>query len=294
MNTLRKLGKGIGLGLLAVISLAVLAYAYIHVTIDQRTRQPYAFAAEKLTVRGDSASLQRGEHLASIKGCFECHGTNLAGKVMAQDLALGRLVATNLTRGKGGLPTEYTTTNWLTALRHGVDRNGRPLLFMPSHETTLLAEPDLQALIAYCQQVPPVDQQLPTSELGPVVKILAYLDQMPLLSVEKIDHKKPLVTHVDTTLGIAQGKYLAISCTGCHQSTLKGGAPVAPGQPPVPDITSTGALGQWTQAQFITTLRTGKTPGGHLIDNENMPWKMTAHYSDKELASLYRYFQSIK
>ncbi|SFE18092.1 hypothetical protein [Spirosoma endophyticum] len=64
--------------------------------------------------------------------------------------------------------------------------------------------------------------------------------------------------------------------------------------PPVPNLTSTGNVGKWTKAQFFATLRTGKTPSGHQIDNENMPWKMTAQYSDKELASLYQYFQSIR
>ncbi|CAN5565973.1 hypothetical protein BH09BAC4_BH09BAC4_45740 [soil metagenome] len=45
---------------------------------------------------------------------------------------------------------------------------------------------------------------------------------------------------------------------------------------------------------MFATLRTGKTPSGHQIDNENMPWKITAQYSDKELASLYQYFRSIQ
>ncbi|GAB3559796.1 c-type cytochrome [Spirosoma fluminis] len=294
MNALRKIGKWLGLGLLTLIVLGSLAYGFVAYNISQRSQKTYSFARETLSISPDSTTLKKGEHLATIKGCIECHGANLAGKMMIDDPALGRLVASNLTKGKGGLPADYSTADWLIALRHGIDRSGRPLLFMPSHESTLLAEADLQALIAYCQQAPAVDHILPSNDLGPVVNIMAYLDKMPLLSVEKIDHTKPIVAHVDTTEGVAQGKYLAVSCTGCHQPSLKGGEPLVPGQPPVPDITRTGNVGRWTQAQFVNTLRTGKTPKGHQISNDDMPWKMTAQYSDKELASLYRYFRSIQ
>ncbi len=293
MKKLLKIGKWIGLSLVGIVGLALVAYAFIRNNINQRAQKQYHFAAEDLFIPDDSVTLERGGHLAAIKGCFECHGTDLGGKVMADDPVLGRLVAPNLTRGEGGLPANYGTADWLAALRHGVDPNGRPLLFMPSHETTLLAQPDLQALIAYCRQVPAVNQLLPTTELGAIVNVLGYFDKMPLLPVEKIDHQQPMVARVDTSEGVAQGKYLSISCTGCHQPTLKGGDPVAPGQPPVPDLTSTGNVGRWTQAQFITTLRTGKTPSGHQIDNDNMPWKMTAQYSEAELASLYQYFRSL-
>lgn len=294
MKALVKIGKWIGGIVLSLAVILLIAYFFITNNINQRTATKHSFATETIDIPRDSSIVKRGEHLAVIKGCIECHGEKLDGKIMMDDPALGRLVAANLTKGKGGLPADYSTADWLTALRHGVDRNGRPLLFMPSHETTLLSKQDLQAIIAYCQQVPAADHVVPASKLGPVVNVMAYLDKMPLLSVEKIDHKLPIVASADTTEGIAQGKYLSISCSGCHKPTLKGGEPVAPGMPPVPDLTRTGHVGKWTQAQFIHTLRTGKTPSGHQINNDNMPWKMTAQYSEKELASLYQYFRTIQ
>lgn len=42
---------------------------------------------------------------------------------------------------------------------------------------------------------------------------------------------------VDTTNALAFGSYLAVFCTGCRKPGLKGGEPVAPGYPQVPDIT---------------------------------------------------------
>lgn len=294
MKTLRTLGKWIGGSLLGLIVISLIAYVFVAHTISQRVQKQYAFPTENLPISHDGATLARGEHVATIKGCVECHSQNLAGKVLIDDPALGRLAAANLTKGKGGRPADYSTANWLMALRHGVDRNGRPLLLMPSHETTVLSETDLQAIIAYCQQVPAVDNELPASNIGPMVKVMTYLGKMPLLPVEMIDHRQPMVAKVDTAEGVAQGKYLSVSCSGCHQPTLKGGEAVIPGNPPAPNLTRTGATGRWTQAQFMTTLRTGKTPTGHQINNEHMPWKMTAQYSDKEIASLYQYLRSVQ
>lgn len=290
---LRKILKWTGLVLGSLIALLLIGYLIVANNVDQRAARLYQFAPETLVIPADTEAIKRGEHLTVIKGCIDCHGSNMEGKVMADDPALGKLVSSNLTKGKGGLPTDYSATDWLMAMRHGVDRTGRPLLFMPSHETTLLSQQDMGALIAYCQQLPAVDNELPANDLGPVSKVLTYLDKFPLLSVEKIDHQLPMIARADTTEGIAQGKYLAISCSGCHRPTFKGGEPMAPGFPPVPDLTLTGRPGQWTQQQFITMLRTGKTPDGRQIDNDNMPWKMTAQYTDKELASLYQFFHSL-
>jgi cytochrome c553 len=182
----------------------------------------------------------------------------------------------------------------MKALRDGVRQDGRPVLLMPSQEYAVLSEQDLAAIIAYCRQLPPVDNQLPQTSLGPVAKVMAFAGKLPLLPVEVIDHQAPLVRMADTTEGIAQGKYLAISCSSCHRPNMKGGESMVPGKPPVPDITSSGNPGRWTQGQFLKALRTGNTPSGHTLNNEDMPWKMTAHYSDGELASLYQYLRSLK
>lgn len=291
---MRKIFKWTGIVLLSVLSLLGIGYAVATFSINSRIHKNYTFARENLEIPSDSATLARGKHLVAIKGCQDCHGADLSGKIIIDDGAIGRLPASNLTRGKGGLPDNYATTDWVTALRHGIGKTGRPLIFMPSHETTLLSAQDMAAIIAYCQTAPSVDHELPPIDLGPVAKVMGYLDKMPLLSVEKIDHTKAMVAEADTAEGAVQGKYLAISCSGCHRTNFKGGDPLAPGLPPVPDLTLTGNVGKWTKEQFITTLRTGKTPSGHQMNSDDMPWKMTAQYEDKELSSLYAFFKTIE
>ncbi|GGM92612.1 hypothetical protein GCM10010967_27250 [Dyadobacter beijingensis] len=291
---IRKILKWTGIVLAAVALVATGTYLFMSFSMKNRMDKTYKFENETIDIAADSAALARGKHLVAIKGCQDCHGTDLQGKVMNDDGAIGRLVASNLTNGKGGLPVDYKTADWLMALRHGVHQDGKPLLFMPSHETTLLSQQDMAALIAYCSQIPDVDNVLPGNDLGPIAVVMSYLGKMPLLSVEKIDHNRPMVAVADSTEGVAQGKYLAVSCSGCHRENFKGGEPLAPGFPPVPDITSSGHVGKWTKEQFLATLTSGKTPEGHVLKNEDMPWKMTAQYTRSELSSLYQYLQSIQ
>lgn len=290
---IRKILKWTGLTLGTVILLVIAGFVAASVNVNRRIEKDYSFKKEEIDIIADSAALARGKHLVAIKGCQDCHGTDLGGKIMMDDGAVGKLSASNLTKGNGGLAQSYSPADWLTSLRHGIGTNGKPLLFMPSHETALLSEQDISGIIAYCAQVPKVDRKLPANDLGPVAIVMSALDKMPLLSVEKIDHSKPMIAKADSSEGIAQGKYLSISCSGCHRENMKGGEPLAPGFPPVPNITSSGHVGKWSQQQFITTLTTGKTPEGHVLKNDDMPWKMTAQYTKKELVSLYLYLKSI-
>jgi mono/diheme cytochrome c family protein len=290
---IRKILKWTGISVLGLLVVGVVAYVAVRNNIQDRASRTYSFDAETLDIPKDSATIERGKHLSIIKGCQDCHGSDLGGKMMLDDGQVGKLAAANLTRGKGGLSADFSEKDWVMALRHGVNKAGQPLIFMPSHETTLLSEEDMASVIAYCMSVPPVDNTLPEMDLGPVAYVMSYLDKMPLLSVEKIDHNKPMIPKADKSGGAAQGKYLAISCTGCHRADFRGGEPLAPGLPPVPDLTSNGHVGKWSQEQFMHTLRTGVTPEGHRLKNEEMPWQMTAQYEDQELMALYKFFRSI-
>ena len=290
----KKVFKWLGIVFGSLVLILITIYTFIHFNIERRMNKTYSFTPSNITITMDSASIAAGRHLASIKGCNDCHGADLAGTTIINNFPLGRLSSRNLTKGKGGLAAGYTVNDWMRALEHGIDKNGKPLLFMPSHETTQMTKSDLACLIAYCSQVTPVDKPVPENRIGPVTRIMSFLGKMPLLSVEKIDHSKSLTEMVNTENALAYGKYLSVSCVGCHKSNLKGGEPVAPGFPVVRDITSSGRVGGWSQEQFLHTLRTGQRPGDKPLNNEFMPWKMTANYSEKELTALYAYLKSLK
>lgn len=289
---MKKILKVTGIALLSIIMIVLLGYAYITYSINTEMKRVYEFAPHRIDVSRDSSSLELGKHLVLIRGCVDCHGADLGGKLMNDDFGIGTLPASNLTKGKGGLQVNYSIEDWTDALRHGIAKDGKPLLFMPSHESAPMSDQDIGAIIAYVESLPLVDNVLPEMKAGPIAEVLAYFDMIPMLSVKLINHDAVSLKRTDTMQGIAQGKYLSVSCQSCHRVDMRGGDPLAPGQPPVPDITSTGAAG-WSESAFINALRTGITPTGKHMRNEDMPWKMTSHYTDQEIKSLYKYLKSI-
>lgn len=135
---------------------------------------------------------------------------------------------------------------------------------------------------------------MPINKIGPLLNVLTYFDKLVLFSVEKIDHQLKNVESVNGYEPLKLGKYLSVSCIGCHKDNLQGGDSPIPGMPPVPNIISTGNLGRWKMEQFSRTLKNGKTPEGRQMKNEDMPWKMTSKYTDQEHEALYIYLQSLK
>lgn len=291
---LKKILKITGIVLLSVIVLAAGFYAKVYFSTESRMNKEYSEVfAQPLQVPTDSALLAHGARLVVGKGCTECHGADLGGKVFIDDPALGSIQASNLTRGEGGRPDNYHAGDWLMALKHGLGTDKKPLLFMPSHEYTMLSEYDMAAIIAFASQVPAVDRTLPENKVGPLGRILTDLGKFPLLPAEMIDHDRVLVKEVKAEVSVEFGKYLAIACQGCHRENMQGGDPVAPGFPPVANISSSGNPGKWTTEQFMNTLRTGVTPEGKHLKPEEMPWPMTKAYTDTELKALHLYLKSL-
>lgn len=279
--------------MLSIVLLAAGSYTYIYFNTQARFNKKYVVQTQTLPITYDSAQIAHGARLTIVKGCRDCHGEDLGGKVFLNDDGLGVLVGKNLTKGKGGLPKDYSTEDWVLALKHGIRKDGKTLLLMPSYEFTLLSEEDMAAIIAYSQNVPPVNRELPAHNLKPLAYILTAFDKLPLITAERIDHTTQLVKQVKAEVSVDYGKYLANSCMGCHRADMRGGDPIAPGFPPVANISSTGNVGKWTEQQFINVLRTGKTPEGKVLNPKDMPWTMTASYTDTELKALYTYLQSI-
>ena len=290
---LKKIFKVAGIIVGVIVMLISGYYTKVYISTERRMHKKYAVTLQPMTLRNDSATLIAGAHLAKVKGCADCHGKDLGGKVFVDDPGLGLLIASNLTKGKGGRPADYNLQDWQLALKHGLKRDHTPLIFMPSHEFALLSEQDMTSLIAYCSTLPDVDHELPETSIGPVARILADLGKLPLFPAEMVDHSRTLVKEVKAEISVEYGKYLSTSCQGCHRENMKGGDPVAPGYPPVADISVTGNPGKWTDEQFIQTLRTGTTPEGKTLNPKEMPWPMAKEFTDLELKALHLYFNSL-
>ncbi|GEO06282.1 hypothetical protein AAE02nite_39460 [Adhaeribacter aerolatus] len=292
---MKKFFKWTGIVLGSVIVLLLIGYAFIYFSVESRFNKKYEVAEQPITIPTDAATIALGEHIAAIKGCGDCHGQDFGGNVVIDDPALGLVTAPNITMGKGGLSSRhgtFTDQDYVRAIRHGLDKEGKSLKLMPSYEYQPLCKKDLAALIAYLKSRPAVDKEMPAIAMGPVGYVLANFDKLPLIVAEKVNHSAPLEEEVHPTVTVAYGKYMAVSCQGCHGSNYQGGAPIIPGSPLVPNITGKGKLSNWTEDQFIQTLRTGVTPEGKKLDPKYMPWPMAKEFTDTEIKALYLFLKA--
>jgi mono/diheme cytochrome c family protein len=280
-----------------LVILVILATGAVFALSEVRLTRTYQVPAETVVIPHDPASIARGQHVAIISGCVDCHGSNLAGRVFFESPMIGRFVASNLTAGKGGVGGSFTNQDWIRAIRHGVRPNGKPLLVMPAREYYFLSDADLGTLIAYMKTIPPVDNALPASAVSPMGRVLMLaIKDIALLGAERIDHTAPHPVAPEPAVTPQYGGYLAVRCTGCHGDTLSGGK--IPGTPPdwPPALNLTpypgAAVAVWSQDEFIRTLRTGITPRGNQLDTKYMPWKVLGQMTDDELKALWLYLRS--
>ncbi|MDR7543935.1 MAG: c-type cytochrome [Armatimonadota bacterium] len=279
-------------GLVVVL---VVAASLVYIVSERRLNQRYAVTPAAVSVPADAASIQRGRHVALVLAkCGDCHGEDLGGLIVV-DAPLFRIVGPNLTAGRGGVGARLTDADWLRAIRHGVGRDGRALLSMPSEDYFHMSETDLAAVVAYARSVPPVDRVLPASQLRFLGRVLLVLGRLPVPAAAVIEHSAPFVPPVPEGATLEYGRYLAlVGCHGCHGPGLSGGrVPGAPREfPPASNITPAGAIGQWTEADFFRLMREGQRPDGAEV-HPFMPIRATAQMTDVEIRALWMYLRSV-
>ena len=291
---LRKLGyAALALaGILIVASGAVFGITEIRIT-----RKYDDVAVRPLALPTDSASIALGNRLATIRGCFGCHGPDLSGSPVIDNGMIAKLYASNLTRGEGGVAGHYDSGLFARAIRNGIGWDGHALLFMPSQEFHGMSDEDVGALIAYIESVPAVDHVQPKSSVGPLGRALFLAGQVELVPAEIVDHDAVPVASVERGVTVEYGRYLAAGCAGCHGKGYSGGK--IPGTPPdfipaanlTPDP-ATG-LGDWTEADLFRALREGKRPDGTELDGRFMPWRETARFTDDEIRAIWLFLRSL-
>lgn len=278
-------------GLIALIALAAGA---VYATTNYRLSRLHKIETRPITIPVDAAMIARGKHIVTTRSCNDCHGADFGGAKVVDDPAAGKLYGPNITRGRGGLPADYSDQDYVRAIRHGLAQDGRALILMPSIEYAELSDEDLGAAIAYLKTLPAVDRERGPLSPGPVIRALMVAGQVQL-AAEEIDHNAHRPASVVESPTAGYGKYLAASCTGCHGPNLSGGR--IPGTPPDWPATSnltphaSSRLSGWTEDQFIATLRTLKRPDGTAL-HPIMPAAI-GQMTDTELKAIWAYLRSL-
>jgi len=292
---LKLIGKIVG----GLVGLLLLAFAVLYIIGSVKwngiREKDYEISVEKLSIPTDQASITRGEHIATIRMCKDCHTETWSGQ---SDSVPGLITLSipNLTSGLGGVGATNTDEDWVRAIRHGVGHDGRGLALMPSRIWYYLSDEDLADLIAYLKNLPPVDNELPKADLGPLGRVMMTLGQLPpeitAPDVLVIDHDGPRPIAPEPGVTVEYGEYLAVSCTLCHKADFNGGMITIDAEYLAPNLTPGGELHAWSEEDFITTMRTGVTPSGHQLKSV-MPWKYFGQMTDDELKAVWMYLQSL-
>jgi len=317
---MKRLLKWVGGFLFACVLMSVVG---VYISSQKRLTRVYEIPDEAVAIPTDIESLERGEHIFRFRGCEACHSAGgssyvstdedfgmqahlnlpsqdiplMEGNIYMDDPAVGKVVASNLTSGTGGVGGDYTDEGWVKAIRHGVRMDGRPLLFMPSTEFYFLSDEDLGAVIAYIKSAPPMDNVLPSSSVSPLGRLVMMVPGITFIPAELIPHDAPRPDVPAVGITPEYGEYLTHSCKVCHGQTMSGGQiPGFPASwPPALNLTwgEGSALPNWTEEEFINTMRTGETPNGIELRKAYMPWTSYRHMNDDELRAVWVYLKSL-
>lgn len=299
---MKKLGRILLYSLSALIVVLAIAVTF---TIGWRPFVgPRARATTDRTFERTPERLARGKYLVQgLLGCESCHtpadwtqhgaprvaGMELAGQRFPLPGFPGTLVAPNLTPD-----TETGSANWsddqiARAIREGVKHDGTTLFpIMPYSEYRRLSDEDLASVVVYLRSLTPVRNPLPASKINFPVNYLVRSAPQPV---------------TDPVAGpgpdqLARGKYMVSLGCGCHNAVEK--MPYAGGESlvgPWGSVVSANitqdpsGISYYTEATFITTLRTGYVGARKL--NSIMPFGNFKDLTDDDLKAIYAYLKTL-
>lgn len=287
--------KKLGFVFVGFLGLLAISFVALVVATNNMLAQKVEVECDAIEIPdGDAHAIERGKYLVdSVMGCKICHDQDFGGRAEVDDPMIGKLWGRNLTGGEGSSVGDFTAKDWVRAIRHGVGKDGRRLVLMPSEDYATFGDSDVAAVVAYVKSMPKVNRADEGINLGPLGRFLVAIGEVDF-AYNKIDHQAEKTT---TPPGPNKewGKVMAGTCMGCHGHTFSGGK--IPGGPPdwpeARNVTQheTGLKG-WTKEQFATAVRKGKRPDGTEI-RLPMPWQTYAGMSDDDVTALWLYLQTV-
>lgn len=293
---MRKVLKWLGYILGGLLALLAVAAVIIYFQSESILNKTYTAPLVNVTVPTDAESIARGKYLVEhVSVCVDCHGEDFGGGVVVDDPAIGYAPAPNLTTGQGGLGSTLSDNDIARVLRYGVLPDNKSVRIMPSDDYQHLSDADLVAIIAYLRSVPPVNKETRSWAFGPLGRILLAVGQLPIMIADRIDPTQVQPSTIPAGVTKEYGNYLVniAGCTGCHGPGLSGGPIIGapPDWPPAANITTAGAIADWSEADFINTIRTGVDKTGHEID-QVMPSFRYAGMTDDELKAIWLFIST--
>eukprot|EP01136_Pigoraptor_vietnamica_P012126 Opistho-1_new@291 len=281
-----------GLGALVLLAAAALGLGVL--LAERKMQRTVNVQVPTVALRDDAASVERGKYLFSSRGCVDCHGSAGTGRTFVDEGGLV-IAGPNITTGPGGVVSAYQPADWVRAIRHGVNPQGRPLMIMPSEDYNRFTDGDLASLVAYVRQLPPASGQGAVVKLPLLVKALYGYGAIKDAAA-RIDHSLPPQQPVPEGVTPAHGAYVANMCIGCHGVGLAGGKIPGgpPDWPPASKLTpgEGSVMGRYPDAEaLIAMFRSGQRPDGTAV--KVMPFESLKEMSETDLRALYLYLKAL-
>ncbi len=280
-RTVKRILKWLGIGLAAVLALAVLALAYAYIASSRIISRTYDVPLVDLEIPSDPVLLADGARLASLWGCLGgCHGEAGGGSVMFEQPLIGQIRAPNLTRA---LP-EYSDAELARLVRRGVKRDGRSVFVMPSRFLYHLDNRQLGSIIAHLRSLPQQEAFEGVVKLGPLGRVFLTLGEFRP-SAEEVDSDTPPRAYPDSTDEEGLGEFWAtVSCTQCHGEGLRGSEDFSPSL----EVVATA----YSAADFELLMRTGIAIGGREVGfMSEIARNSFQHLRPREVAGIYGYLK---
>jgi mono/diheme cytochrome c family protein len=304
---MKKPVKIVLLALAAIVLLIVIFVVYVNVA----GIPSYENKAPELSVAVTDARVEEGSRIAATL-CMGCHGSNdgkLGGGYMYDAVDFGEIYSANITRHPEYGITDYTDGELAYLLRTGIKKDGGFVPYMPLFPK--LSDEDLYSIIAFLHSdnpmVQPSDNQPPKPRPNMLAKMLSRTVMKPL---PYPDHVIEAPSRDDK---VAYGRYLAVAkfdCFSCHSASFKTMNIMEPEQSEgfmgggntlydkeMNVIKSSNltmdketGLGDWSEEEFIKTLRYGMKPDGSILKYPMTPRPMI---TDEEASDIWAYLQTV-
>lgn len=276
---MKRVLRWVGYGLAGLLTVAAFAALGAFAASEVMLRRSYPKNQTPLVAARDEGALARGAKLATVYGCHDCHGADLAGKLFHDEPAIVRIWGPNLTLAAA----QQTDAELEGAIRHGVAADGRTLWIMPSDAFARLDDRETADLLAYVRSFPPKGEIQPAKQVGPVGRIGILLGKFG--SAPATLQLEAGLSPVDLGPQHAQGRSLTRACVECHGPELAGREVMKS-----PDLDIAAA---YDPADFERLLRTGIATGNRRVGlmSEVAPHRFNA-WSDEEIAALHAYLRA--
>ena len=292
---MKKVLKLLGIVLGGLLGLIIMAVVVLAGKGNSQITRTYVVQVNTFSIPNNDESIARGEHLVQAI-CIGCHQPTLSGGPFFE-APFGKIYAANLTPGEGGLGASYSDKDWIRSIRHGIRPDGTSVLVMPSQFFWNFSDEDLGAIIAYIKSLSPLNVETSPPSFNIIGKALlgAGVFGDTILPAGLIDHDQRPTNYPEQGETPAYGEYLVhvSGCQDCHGEALSGGKGADPEALSAPNLTPGGELANWSNTDFINTIREGVTPDGHKLDANQMPWEHYKYFYDDELGAIFLYLQSL-